>query len=412
MTDIALALPAALDEEYAFELARHGHRQLSRCGSADELVADLGGGGIEVALVAATSGFLDERLLAESDRLGVRVIGLALDAGERRYAASVGLLDVVDRGDGWPGVERMLTRAAMSPVSRGTPDRGRVIAVWGPVGSPGRTSTAIGIAAELAAAGHAVALADVDTHGGSIAPSLGLLDEAPGFAAACRLAGAGALDTTQLERIGQRYLSGHGSFWVLTGIGRPTRWPELSTDRVEATLRACRRWVDYVVVDTGASLEHDEEISSDLLAPRRNAATIAALREADHVVAVGAADPIGLSRFLRAHPDLRETALADEVSIVITRVRPGAVGADPAAQITQTLRRFGGLDPAALVPHDLAGYDAALLTGRTMLDTAPRSAARQALARFVRARLLPAPEPVRSRRERRERRRGLRAATS
>src|SRR5665811_2305442 len=97
------------------------------------------------------------------------------------------------------------------------------------------------------------------------------------------------------------YGSGRSGFWVLTGIGRPSRWPELSAQRVAATLQQCRLWVDFTVVDSGFSLEHDEEISSDLFAPRRNAASITALREADRVIAVGAADPVGLSRFLRAH---------------------------------------------------------------------------------------------------------------
>ena len=71
--------------------------------------------------------------------------------------------------------------------------RGTVVTVWGPGGAPGRSSLAIAIAAELGAAGVYTALGDADTHGASIAPALGLLDEAPGFAAACRLAGAGAL---------------------------------------------------------------------------------------------------------------------------------------------------------------------------------------------------------------------------
>ena len=40
-------------------------------------------------------------------------------------------------------------------------------------------------------------------------------------------------------------------FSVLTGIGRPSRWPELSTDRITTVLEACREWADHTVVDTG-----------------------------------------------------------------------------------------------------------------------------------------------------------------
>jgi MinD-like ATPase involved in chromosome partitioning or flagellar assembly len=272
-----------------------------------------------------------------------------------------------------------------------------VLAIWGPAGSPGRTTLAIALAAELAAEGHTVAIADVDTHSGSVAPALGLLDEAPGFAAACRLAGADSLSQTELERIGQRYLSPRGSFWVLTGIGRPSRWPELSADRVVTAIKACREWVDFTVVDTGFSLENDEEISSDLFAPRRNAATISALREADHVIAIGSADPVGLSRFLRAHVDLVETIVTDRVTVVMNKIRASAIGLNASAQVRQTLQRFGGISSPVLVPYDRAALDAAILSGRTLCDVAPKSAARVAIRQFARERLLEQPVSARSR---------------
>ena len=239
-----------------------------------------------------------------------------------------------------------------------------------------------------------MALADVDTHSGSIAPALGLLDEAPGFAAACRLAGADALTELELERIGQRYLTARGSFWVLTGIGRPSRWPELSGERVTAAIDSCREWVDYTILDTGASLENDEEISSDLFAPRRNGATIAALRAADEVVAVGTADPVGLSRFLRAHVDLVETIDTDRITVLMNKLRASAIGPGASGQVRQTLQRFGGIANPVLVPHDQAAFDNAILTGRTIVDVAPKSPARVAVAALVRERLVPQPAPA------------------
>nr|WP_246376728.1 regulator [Conyzicola lurida] len=268
-------------------------------------------------------------------------------------------------------------------------ERATVVTVWGPAGSPGRTTVAVGIAAEIAAAGFSVVLGDVDTHSASVAPVLGLMDEAPGFAAACRLAGAGGLTRSELERIGQRY-GGTAGFWVLTGIGQPSRWPELSADRVRQTIDECRAWADYVVLDTGSSLENDEEIASDLFSPRRNAATLTAIREADHIVAVGAADPVGLSRFLRAHGDLADIAVTDTVTVVANKVRGSAIGLNPSGQVAQALSRFGGIESPVLVPWDQQSVDAAVLAGRTLVEEAPKSAVRVALQRLVADRLLPA----------------------
>jgi MinD-like ATPase involved in chromosome partitioning or flagellar assembly len=199
------------------------------------------------------------------------------------------------------------------------------------------------------------------------------------------------LTRSELERIGQRYGSGRSSFWVLTGIGRPSRWPELSAQRVATTLQQCRQWVDFTVVDTGFSLEHDEEISSDLFAPRRNAASITALREADRVIAVGAADPVGLSRFLRAHVDLVETIAEGRVIVAMNKLRAGAIGLNPIGQVAQTLSRFGGIESAAMIPYDAQALDAAILSGRTLADAAPKSPARAAIRDLVTSRLLPSP---------------------
>lgn len=264
------------------------------------------------------------------------------------------------------------TIAASSLAAAPTP---LIVTVWGPTGAPGRTTIAIGLAAELAARGRSVCLVDADTYGGTIAPALGLLDEAPGFAAACRLAGADALDHSELDRVGQSVgRAGHGEFSVLTGIGRPHRWPELSATRVTSVLEQCRTWRSIVVVDAGFSLESDEEVSSDLAAPRRNAATIAALRAADHVVAVGAADPLGLARFLRIHADLLETVETGAVQVVINRVRASVLGIDPHGQVRQTLDRFVGVRNAVLIDDDADAADAALLTARPVTHAAPRSA--------------------------------------
>ena len=400
MPGIAVALPPELEGRIVAELRGHGYRVVLSAASADELVAGMTTAGFELAIADADPHYLTAGLLAACDAAGIRLVAVAGSGASRRNAADLGLREVADAGAGWPDIEALLL--AGSPIG-GAPDadpvdpvsdsdagtRGQVIAVWGPAGAPGRTTLAISIASELAAEGFSVVLADADTHSGSVAPALGLLDEAPGFAAACRLAATDSLTALELERVGQRYLSPHGSFWVLTGIGRPSRWPELSAERVVTVVAACRSWVDFTVLDTGFSLENDEEISSDLFAPRRNAATISALREADRVIAVGSADPVGLSRFLRAHVDLVDLVEVERVTVVMNKIRASAIGLNPSGQVEQTLQRFGGITGPVLIPHDQASLDAAILGGKTLRDVAGKSPARLAMSRLVSTRILP-----------------------
>ncbi|WP_437386512.1 AAA family ATPase [Plantibacter flavus] len=386
MLRVGLALDPRTEGEVLATMLELGHRVAWRCHDDAELDERVSAGTpVDVLLVSAGAQGLSARLIDAADVAGTRVVAVANGEGDRRRAVALGLLDVVVL----PATPEDLERVVAPLVVQGTadgrrpPPDGRVIAVWGAAGAPGATTIATAIASELAAVGRRVLLVDADTYGSSIAPMLGLLDEAPGFAAACRLAGSGALDDEQLERISIVHPSPSGSFRILTGISRSARWPELSTERVTATLERCRQWADDVVVDTGFCIEADEEISSDLFAPRRNGATFAVLAAAEHIVEVGSADPVGITRLLRGHADLVELVDPERISVIVNRLRSVAVGTVPSAQLASTLSRFGGIDPAALLPEDQRAVDAAVIAGSCLRDHAPRGALAVAVRRFV-----------------------------
>lgn len=402
MARLAIALDPATEDRLLADAIEHGHAIVARLIGWRDVLGSLDVLAPEVVLVGAGRDTLSAELLAGCDERGIRLVALAAGDAERAHAAQLGLHEVLDRSAGWGEIEPLVSGGVVVPSRVGdssprAPRAASVIAVWGPAGAPGRTTVAVNLAAEIAAAGHSVALVDADPYGGTIAPLLGLLDEAPGFASACRLAGGGALDRAELERIAQRYSVPRASFDVFTGLVGPSRWPELSTERVSATLDVIRGWAEYVVIDTGFGLERDEELTSDQFAPRRNAATFAALASADRVVAVGLADPVGLSRLLRGHGELVDLVEPERIDVVANRVRTSVLGIDAHAQVRQTLRRFAGITDVTLLPHDGRAADAAILTARTLRDAAPRSPLRAALREYALDRVLPVPEPARRR---------------
>jgi MinD-like ATPase involved in chromosome partitioning or flagellar assembly len=353
----------------------------------------------DAVVLEASRATVNAAVVAACDRRAVRIVPLAAGSGEERLAAMFGLEPPMPLGvHAWQLAERLGAPPARSAVApdeavAGAPAGPRVIAVWGPAGSPGRSTLAIELAVELARGGRHVGLVDADSHAPSIALALGLADEAPGFAAACRQSELGGLDARELTRISAPI--GSSGVDVLTGLNRPSRWPELSRSRVAAALAACRDWADYTVVDVAAALERDEEIVSDLDGPRRNAATLAALRDADLVVAVAAADPLGVSRFLRAYPELRATIGSTPVAVIANRLRPGALGIDARGQVRRTLDRFAGITDVWFVPTDPRAADGALLAARPIADVAPRSPITLALRRFVGEAVAPVGDPSR-----------------
>jgi MinD-like ATPase involved in chromosome partitioning or flagellar assembly len=402
---IVIAADAPHDEALASELRAEGAHVLAVVAArAPALAAADAMLGAEAELLARALSEADALILqvaresitaavvAACDRAGVRIVPLAEDAGAARIAAIYGLpRTLAVDAPAWSIIEAV-GDAPGGPAP--TPQEvARIITVWGPAGAPGRTTIAAALAIELARGGGHVGLIDADSHAPSLALTVGVPDEGPGFAAACRQAELGLLDPRELARIAVPL--GRTGVEVLAGLNRPSRWPELSDRRVTRTLAVCREWADHTVVDVAASLERDEEIVSDLDGPRRNAATLAALGASDLVVAVGAADPVGISRLLRALPELRATVGSTPILVLVNRMRSGALGIEARGQVRRTLDRFGGVDDVWFVPYDQRSADAALLSGRPLAEVAPKSPITLAVRRFVGEAVAPAPAPAR-----------------
>ncbi|WP_138413993.1 AAA family ATPase [Sinomonas gamaensis] len=386
-----------------------------RCEELAELIAACQSG---LARVAVVVGATADVTLTLADRLatsGVGLVCLTDDDGERRRLEALGLMtasesaDVQHIGaviadaaqaagmptDNSPSPSFSLPGARPSVFAKPVPGeqapagdegkaRGQVLAFWGPIGSPGRTTLALNVAAEMAASGRGVTVVDADTYGPSVAAHLGLLDESAGLAQACRLADQGMLTAENLERLAPAVVAGTGELRVLTGITRSDRWAELRAAAFGVVLDGCRALSDVVVVDAGFSVEADEEMAFDTVAPRRNATTLLALEVADRVVAVGAADAIGMPRLVRALNDLERSLPRVTPDVVFNKVRRASLGRFPERSLREAWDRFGPSRPiAALVPFEPETADAALFGGQMLLESAPDSSLRSAIREFA-----------------------------
>lgn len=336
--------------------------------------------GVDALLVPPIRSLLTADLISACDRAAVRVVPVG--TADSRIASRFGLPAPLPFDT--PAARVLATIAGGGAVSASShPGRPpRVLAVWGPHGAPGRTTLAVQLAVELTRAGRRTALVDADSVAPSVALVLGLGDESPGLAAACRRAQLGSLDVAELSRLAVPLETSAGVLDVLSGLNRPSRWPELAAARVRATLAVARDWQDEIVVDVAAAFDEDDDLLGPD-APQRHAATAAALLEADEVVAVLSADPLGVSRFLRGHAELRHLVGETPVTVVANRARPGPLGIDARGQIRRTLSRFAGIDDVAFVPHDQRAADAAALHARAIADVSPRSQLVSAVRRIT-----------------------------
>jgi MinD-like ATPase involved in chromosome partitioning or flagellar assembly len=375
--------PAMADLE-----AHPGVVVLKRCVDVDDLLAAVTSGQADVAVVSLDAPGLDPASVTHLRRHAVRPVAvtsaLADDLDAREHAARLGITALVGRGQlaTLPRVVSTVedvadTRAGgddLPVVDPFAADRtpaaevGRLVVVWGPAGAPGRTTVATNLAWELARRDASVVLADLDPYGGAVAQQLGILDEVSGLLSASRLASAGQLDdrfASVCRGVGDRLA-------VVTGLPRADRWREVRAAQVDQLLERARGH-GQVVVDTGFSLEDDT--ASDVGGrPGRNALTLAALEQADEVVVVGSADPVGLTRLARGLVDLRDRTAGTPVRVVVNRMRSSIGWSEKEiAGMVEGFSRVAGLH---FLPEDRSGIDQALVSGRPLADLGDSSLVR------------------------------------
>ncbi len=352
---------------------------LKRCVDVDDLLAAATAGQADVAVLGLDAPGLD---LAATDHLRAHRVrpvailpaGAPADAARLR-ASRIGIRALVAE-NALDSLPEAVTATEDDPAAIGPegPDGfappagpaadpvpgGRVIAVWGPAGAPGRTTVAAGIAAELARRRLRTVLVDADPYGGAVAQQLGILDEVSGLLSAARLATSGHL-ADRFASV-QRAVDGH--LTVVTGLPRADRWVEIRAGAIEHLLEVARDH-GQVVVDTGFSLE-DDRASDFGSRPGRNQMTLGVLEVADEVVVVGNADPVGLSRLARALVELRELSGGAPARVVVNRTRPSLGWSEK--DIAGMVSGFARLSGLHFLPDDRPTVDRALVAGRTLAE--------------------------------------------
>ncbi len=254
-----------------------------------------------------------------------------------------------------------------------------MLAVWGPTGAPGRTTVAVGLAAELAHREHATMLVDVDGYGGAVAQHLGVLDEMSGLLGAARLANSGQLDHDRLVSLARQI---NPALRILTGLPRADRWSEVRDVAFDQLLELARSLGRYVVLDTGFSLEQDANAAFGSIAPARNSMTLAALENADEVVVVGSADPVGLARLARALVELLETVSGCTLRIAVNRARPSLGWGEH--EVRAMIEGFVTPSSVHFLPDDRTAADRAMVSGKSLVELGD-SALRRGLADLANA---------------------------
>jgi MinD-like ATPase involved in chromosome partitioning or flagellar assembly len=364
---VTVAADADVEARFATALAARADVELVfRCVDRVELLAAIRGVAPDLVVVAGCPPWLDRQACDEAVAARIPMAGLADAESTAEGLARLGILVLptdasVERVLGVRDSSRALPEAP-ARVAGSVAPRGRMTAVWGPKGAPGRSSLAIAIAVEMAAADPATVLVDADTYGGDVAQLLGVVEELPTIVWACQ---AAARDRTRLVEGLRR--AGRDGPVLVPGVNRAELWREVGERAWRELLGALRDAFASTVVDTGFCLEDDS--AAYAVGEGRNAIAREAVRSADAIVAVCRCDPVGLKTFLWAYQGLAELVDEDRIFVVANRIAPG-----DEASVADLLRRHAGKRPVAYVPDEPASFRAASSQGAAVRDVAPGSA--------------------------------------
>lgn len=210
---------------------------------------------------------------------------------------------------------------------------GCLTAVAGAGGGVGASEVAIETAVALRRRGETTTLVDADLTAPSAAQRLRLPWEANlNTAIDAVVHGSGTL-------AGALVASSTGGFDVLVGI-EPRKWADLHADEVGEVLDAMRALRQHTVATVGPCLEESPG--------GRHAVARAAVRDADRVVVVAHATPVGVERLSRWLVDAGELTDLSRVHVAFNR----SPGGDAAAQLDHELLRTAAVAGVSHLPAD------------------------------------------------------------
>lgn len=228
------------------------------------------------------------------------------------------------------------------------------IAVWGPTGSPGKSTIAINLAEALSRQGRRVLLLDADIINPSLALMLGFEANSHSLSTLLAL----AQEQSSPNKIAELVTPVVSRLDLVAGVGSATRWNEITPQALQVLMERVTDY-DAVVLDLASEILPD---NPNPLKPTRSSLTRFLLQAVDRLVVVGRPDLIGVQRLAESLIELRKLRKSGQVHLVFNQVtKDTSVGAALDAFELLSRERIG-----SLISRDQRSVASALSKGQTV----------------------------------------------
>ncbi len=333
---VTLSGDPQLEPSLAVRLGSHPVVELvMRCLDRVELLGAVRGLELDAIVSVGAPTWLDPQTMQEASDAGVRIVGVSDDPAAVHELSSRGVKVLGSEQDDNDIVAACRTQSLAPAASlEHSSRRGRLIAVWGPKGAPGRTMIAIRLALQISRGSPDTLLIDADPYGGDVLQAFGIVEELPTVVWAANAAAKQGFDAQALASDLRR--AAPGGPVVVPGLPRAELWAEVSDFGWRRLLDAAQSFFAFTVCDVGFCLEPDLSPYPGM-GEGRNRMARAAAAAADHVVAVVRADALGIKSFLWGFESLTQICSEERVIVVLNRVRRGEEN-----EVAELVRRHTG----------------------------------------------------------------------
>ncbi len=313
--------------------------------------------------------------------------GLPVVSHAQALAAAAGIGTVI-RGP--ENLSQWLASLAVADDSAVWASAGQIIAIWGPAGSPGRSTLALCLAVTLARRDQRVMVVDGDSYAPSLAPMLGLHETQSGVQSLSRHARLETVEAKALEACAVHYPLGGQSLSVVTGLNSPAHYVDCGSLAWSLALTTLRAAGYTLVVDLAAPLL---QLPGEVIGgPMRNALTLATLDVADRVLVVANPTPLSILRLSRDWPRLNE--LADAASIDVCLNNVPASDQRSIDESVHALWQFTGHDETTVFPSDRLWSAGSADISALLLAPEGKNPLMISVGRYVTSRIGIPPRPV------------------
>lgn len=253
--------------------------------------------------------------------------------------------------------ERVTSKTTFEPI---------ILAVWGPHGSPGKSTVALNLAFELASHKRTL-LVDLDLESPNLTLLLGVTEPSVGITGVARLIRQGRLNLEQLLRLSVNIKQRNLRLSLLPGLANPNRWPEITEETVSGLLAIAKYEFDVIIFDLSSSLEENLYQTSN--SSTRNGATRKALQLATQTITVLKDSKVSLQNYVNQFLELQ----------TLNSSRLVVVNQHGVSKLERALRELTKETVFHKIPNDLPSLELSEAQGLPLALSRRKSPARNAI---------------------------------